>query len=132
MNKNKKDEKGQRYLNQAAAARYFGVSEAILRSWDCPRIFIGSSRFKNVRGIRYDIEKVAAWIEENLSERKQERMKRRRKVAEVPCCGCDNAERGVEGDKTGEEGARDSAEVLSAGENEEMAGSGRDAVLRRL
>lgn len=54
-------------LKQADAARVLGVSENTLRKWACPRIIIGKNRDGRTRRVRYDIEKVLAWLEKNRS-----------------------------------------------------------------
>lgn len=50
------------WLNQRETARYFGVCEETLRSWDCPRVAIG--RVSEGIGVRwrYNIPAVIAWM----------------------------------------------------------------------
>lgn len=57
-----------RFMTQREAAAYFGVSEATLKNWGAPCVFIGrkKEREKGCR-VRYDVEKVCEWLEENCS-----------------------------------------------------------------
>ena len=57
-------------LTQAAAAKLLGVSENVLRSWKCPRYFIGRTAKPSGRNVRYYLPDVMDWLRKSRSLKK--------------------------------------------------------------
>ena len=57
-------------LTQAAAAKLLGVSENILRAWNCPRYYIGRTANPSGRNVRYYLPDVMDWLRKRRSLKK--------------------------------------------------------------